>query len=94
METAFFTDRNEAAKWAALETRNVPMPDGSVRTLTDWKLTWRSYDIIIADGLFSASEIAGLALLTASERSESFESSFSDVVSYIHGEIARADEKL
>jgi len=90
MATSFFTSREEAQAWFTLETRALPMPDGTTKPHTDCRLTWRSYDFIIKRGLFTAAQLVNLTSMTARERGEAFESNFPSVLAYIHDEYLKS----
>lgn len=78
--------------WLALETRCLFWPDGAERPFTTFKLTWRSYDSIIANGLYTGPELVGLSIAGCNETGRRFEDDFPSLVAYIHGRIRESDE--
>jgi|GEM_PF-2706552 len=90
MSTWFYTSREEALAWFALETRELPMPDGTTRHHTDCRMTWRSYDFIIGQGLFTGHQLVGLVVMTAEEQGGAFESAFANVLAYVHDEYLKS----
>ena len=64
---AFFITEKETEEFLELETRNIPMPDGTMRPFTDLRLTWRSYDFLIVCGKYTAKELVDLAIRNGEE---------------------------
>jgi hypothetical protein len=79
----FFITEKETEEWLNLETRDLPMPDGATRPLTDFKLTWNSFDFIVRFGMFTPLELVKLAYLSTSETGFPFEETFPNVVAFI-----------
>ena len=66
------------------ETRELPLPDGSVQVVTGMKLLWQSVDCIVDTYTYTLAELVELTQKNQMKQNISFEESFSRVVSYIH----------
>lgn len=93
MGEPFFIGERHTEDWLALETRRLFLPDGSERPFTMFRLTWRSYDRIIANGLYTGPEIVGLSIAGCNETGRRFEDDFPSLVAYIHGRIRERDNE-
>jgi hypothetical protein len=62
------------------EVRGVPMPDGSIRNLQHFGVTWANYDLALRYGPLSAVEISALALFRAERKDVPFEVALADVL--------------
>lgn len=65
------------------ETRDLPMPDGSLRPLTDFKLMWETYDRLILLGDYTPARLVGFALEETQLSGAPFEKTFPGCVAYL-----------
>jgi len=86
---SFFISEKDTEAYLALETRKLPMPDGTMQPLTGFKLMWRSVDYLILTAGYSRKQLVQLALINTKETGHSFEESFNNVIAYIHREIRK-----
>jgi len=87
---AFFITEKETEDYLSEETRLIPMPDGTQRAFTGFKLMWRSLDYLISTTDFTSKELVELADVNAEEMGYSFEASFPNMLAYIHREVRKA----
>lgn len=86
---SFFITEKETEEYLKQETRKIPMPDGSSRLLTTFKLVWRSWDFLILCGNYSRVELTSLAQINSREVGCSFEDSFRDTLAVLHRDLRR-----
>ncbi len=86
----FFITEPETEDYLSEETRMIPMPDGTQRAFTGFKLMWRSYDYLILTTGYSSKQLVEQAVINAQEMGYSFEDSFPNVLAYIHREVRKA----
>jgi len=86
---SFFISEKETENYLEVETRDLPMPDGTIKPFTGFKLMWRAVDYLIITAGYSRAELADLAIKNAKEMGYSFEDSFPNVVAYVHREIKK-----
>lgn len=87
---AFFITEKETEDYLSEETRLIPMPDGSQRAFTGFKLMWRSLDYLILTTDFTSKDLVELAILDAEEMGYTFEASFPNMLAYVHREVRKA----
>jgi len=87
---AFFITEKETEDYLTEETRVIPMPDGSQRAFSGFKLMWYSLDYLISTTDFTRKQLVELAVVNAEEMGYSFEDSFPNVLAYIHREVRKA----
>jgi hypothetical protein len=81
----FFTEK-ETEYWLETETRLLPMPDGSQKPVTSFRLVWGAFDFLVKVGRKTPARLVELSLLNAQEMNLSFEESFPAVIAYLdHG---------
>lgn len=81
---SFITEKDTEA-YLEQETREVRMPDGSLRPVRLFKLVWRSFDYILATSRHIQEEdLTGWGLLSAQETGRSFDLQFPNVLAYTH----------
>ena len=85
---AFLTEK-KIEKLLLLETRTVPMPDGSQKAFSFFKVWWNAYDIVVWTSGFYPKKLAALAQRNAEITNIPYEKSLHDVVYYILGEQKR-----
>jgi hypothetical protein len=78
----FLTEKETEALLES-ETRDLPMPDGSFRPVTDFKLGWEIYDRLLFISDYTPSQFVGWALEEAELSGRSFEEMFPVVVAYV-----------
>lgn len=72
------------------ETRDITMPDGSVRQITGFKLMWRGFDFLTATPFYkpkpyyTEARLVELAVINSEETGYSFEKTFPNVVAYVN----------
>ena len=86
----FFITEKETEALLEQETRPIPMPDGSMRPFTGFRLMWESYDFLILCGNYTGKELVDLAIHNSKAMSYSFEESFPALLSYIHRHVRKA----
>ncbi len=79
----FLTEKQTEA-WLEMETRDLPMPDGTLRPFTDTKLHWNAYDFIVSQEMFTGARLVELSLIDSKETGFPFEMSFPNTVSYAY----------
>jgi hypothetical protein len=94
MREPFFMTEKETEEWLELETRSVRMPDGATRPLTLFRLAWNSFDHVIESGLFTDTELAGLAVEASNETGQPFDRTFPNMVAYVAREVRKMNERL
>jgi hypothetical protein len=87
---AFFITEKAAEELLELETRDIPMPDGTARPFIGFKLMWKSYDFLIICGKYTGKRLVDLAIRNSEEMGYSFEESFPAVLSYVHRHVRKA----
>ena len=70
----------ETDYWLQLETRQLPMPDGSERAFTDRRTLWNAYDFLQDWGKLTAPRIVELAMQEQEKCNLPFEVTFPHVV--------------
>jgi len=85
----FFITERQTEEYLAPETRELPMPDGSTRPLTAFKLLWRSWDYLILCGGYGRRELTALAQVNAQEVGCSFDESLRDTLAFLHRDLRR-----
>lgn len=91
MPQPHFRTEKEIEALLVLETRELPMPDGSTHHVTCFKLIWDNVQSLILNGWdeklnrwgWSRSRLAEEALRVSEETGRSFEDSFEAVVSWL-----------
>ena len=86
----FFITEKETEDYLSEETRMIPMPDGTQRAFTGFKLMWRSLEYLILTTDFTSKELVELAVLDAEEMGYTFEDSFPNMLAYVHREARKA----
>ncbi|MEE9398550.1 MAG: hypothetical protein V3V31_16245 [Methylococcales bacterium] len=86
----FFITNKETEDYLETETRDITMPDGSVRSFTGFKLMWYSFDYLTIAGNYTKNELVALAIRNAEKMGYSFEDSFPNVLAYIHQHVRKA----
>ena len=84
----FFTEK-ETEAWLEMETRDLPMPDGTVRPFTDTKALWNGYDFVIQQRMFTAARLVELSLIDSKETGFPFEMAFPNTVSYAYSRLRK-----
>lgn len=82
----FRTD-SEIERGLASVARDVPMPDGSTRTVTLFQVAWDAFDFMTTEGApwsIDAPRFSEWALVNQAEVGGSFEENFNSVISYAH----------
>lgn len=79
MGARFMTER-KMESFLVEEVRALPMPDGTVRHVRDFRLTWRNYDIVLQHCSLSAVELSALTLFYAAKKGLPFETALVDVL--------------
>lgn len=87
---SFFITEKQTEDWLTFETRQIPMPDGTTRPFTHFKLMWRSYDYLIVCGKFTGKQLVEQTIQTAKEMNYTFEEAFPNVLSYLHRRLRKA----
>lgn len=84
MSAGFFITEKETEAYLVSETRDLPMPGGTLKPHTDFKLTWRIYDLLAEYSGFTKEELVAEAVRTRDLTGRSFEESFTAVLSSIY----------
>lgn len=69
--------------WLEPETRDLPMPNGSTRPLTVFRLVWDKADSLVLLNGYTLEELAGFAAEEAMLKRISFERAFTGVVAWL-----------
>jgi hypothetical protein len=85
----FITEKDIEGKWLALETRNLPMPDGTLKPFTGFKLMWHSYDYLAISGKWPRNRLVELAIKNSEEVGSTFEDSFPTTLAYLHQDLRK-----
>lgn len=78
----FFTEK-ETEYWLETETRLLPMPNGSEKPVTSFRLVWGALDFLVEVGSYTPARLVELSLINAQEMKISFEESFPAVIAYL-----------
>ena len=84
MGNPFFITEKETERLLEEKPRNVPMPDGSLRQITDSRLFWEAYDFLVGTKKWTPQELVDLSLRNCAKTGMSFDDSFNNVVCYAH----------
>jgi hypothetical protein len=79
MSRAFTEQENDY--WFQLETRQLPMPDGTELAFTDTRVLWNAYDFLQERGELTTLRMVELAINERDKRNLPFEVTFPRVVS-------------
>lgn len=79
----FYTEKQIEAGLES-ETRELPMPDGSVKHFRSFKMVWEAMDYLILTGGYDRARLVEIALMGCEEMGYSFEESFPDTVYYAY----------
>ena len=87
-----FLTEKETEEWLTLETRCIPLPDGTTRPFTGFKLMWRSWDYLIltGKGRYTPQRLVELATINSQEMGYSFDDSLPTVLAYLHRGLRKA----
>ncbi len=89
-----FQTEKETEAMLELETRDLPMPDGSTRSISAFRMAWNSYDFILACGVRGPADITKLIADDADKAGKSFQEYFPGAVGAIHKAIREEYYKL
>ena len=89
-----FQTEKQTEAMLEMETRDLPMPDGSTQPVTAFRMAWNSYDFILACGVDSPVYITRLIAEDAHVAGKSFQEYFPGAVSAIHQAIRDEYHKL
>jgi hypothetical protein len=81
----FYTEKQVEA-WLETETRELPMPDGSTRPHTTFRLVWETVDSLVLLSGFSVAELVAFAVEETHLQKASFDDAFTSVVGYLDRE--------
>lgn len=79
---ALYTEKTIEA-WLERETRYLPMPNGSIRPHTTFRLVWRKVDALVAWQGWTLTELTGLAMQETVLQRISFEEAFDMVIAVL-----------
>lgn len=80
---SFFITEKQTEDWLIYETRDLPMPDGSFRPVTDFKLGWELYDLLLSISDYTPERLVGFALEESQLSGLPFEKTFPSCVAYL-----------
>lgn len=80
----FFITEKETEALLEFESRNLVLPDDSVRSHSTTLLVWKTFDYLVDYSCFTKERLIELAVMNAKETNQSFEQSFSDTVGYVN----------
>jgi len=88
---------NIAEEWLVMEKRQLPLPDGSNRTVSAMLIVWASYHALISDYSFTPERIVELTLAEidhqARDRDRDFDQFFRNVVAFLDQEFSKLQKK-
>lgn len=90
MGASFFISEKETENLLQVETRSLPMPGGGTKPVSMSKLHWQSYGFILQNGFYDTARLVELANMNCREMGYSFDTSFPDVVAFVHRKIVAA----
>lgn len=94
MGVRFLTEKT-IEDYLAEEVRLLPFPDGTVKPVRTFKLTWANYDIVLQHGPLSAPEISALALFYANKKGYELGLALGEVLNPLRETAnSKIDEKL
>jgi len=73
----------QTERWLENETRNLPMPGGSTRRHTAFRLVWEKADSLVLLSGYSFAELAGFAAEEAELQDIDFDKAFTGVISWL-----------
>ncbi len=86
---SFLTEQTIEA-YLVNETRDLPMPNGSTRPHTTFKLVWSSVDILNQTVGVTTEQLVQGALEESTLQGIGFEEAFDGVVAWLHGECRKS----
>lgn len=86
----FFITEREVEDLLMFQTRDLPIPNGTLHPYTGMKFMWRSYDYLIRSGKYTSKRLVELSMINSEEMGYSFEISFRNVVAYLHRILLKA----
>lgn len=78
----FYTEQ-QVETWLERETRYLPMPSGSWRPHTTFKLVWETMDSLIVDSGYCGEQLVEFAIEEAYLQRLSFDDAFTGVISWL-----------
>lgn len=82
---AFYTDKQIEA-WLETQTRDLPMPNGTTRPHTTFRLVWETVDSLVLTCGYSVVELTGYAIAETKLQNVTFEEAFDGVVAWLNHE--------
>ncbi len=79
---SFYTEK-QVEEMLITETRELPMPDGSVRQHTDFHLMWNTLDYLMGNYEIDLEWFVNLGLMHAEESNLPFDKAFANMVGYV-----------
>ena len=95
METTLLADcpDDDSEWWLETETRNLPMPDGSMRPFTCMRIHWGSFDFLVETCDFTPEHLVLAAIDEAKIQNVDLDIMFPDILAYLDQEISKQMEK-
>jgi hypothetical protein len=94
MGEPFFITEKETEEFLALETRELPWPDGSIRPFTEMRLFWSSFDWLVEQKQYTPKRLVELAIMSSEETGRAFADTFRDSIAYMHKEFEKTQREL
>ena len=95
METTLLADPPERDEewWLEQETRDLPMPNGSMRPFTCMRIHWGSFDFLVHECGYTPERLVELAVIDAQEHNKDLDIFFPDTMAFIDQEIRHIHEQ-
>jgi hypothetical protein len=81
----FMTDK-QTEDWLKSQTRDLPMPDGTIETYTTFKNVWHAYDLLTELCGYTATELLGYVREEMDLQSIDFDSAFRCIIGFLDDE--------
>lgn len=79
-----FITEKETEALLEQEIRNITLPNGSIRSLSSFRLTWDTFDKLIRHSRYTEEKLVKLGVINAEEKGLSLELSFQSVIAYVY----------
>jgi len=84
-----FLTEKETESWLKSQTRDLPMPDGSMRPFTGSRILWETVDLLTLLTGYSCTQLVEFALEESAMNGVSFERAFPGVVGYLESRLRK-----
>ncbi len=87
-----FVTEKETEELLQIETRDLPMPDGTIQPYTGFHIMWNSLDYLIGNYDLELEWFVKMASTDAEEMDRTFEQAFRNTIAYVRQEYKKAFE--